>query len=102
MPRSSLPTNGQNNAHDKFSGETMRETILARSAKPKHGYHAGCVIQCSQVCLLQGWQVPLLGLRLWPARASLLPRSSPLGKRPRTAEEAVAAVRGAPSGHGIC
>jgi len=42
-------TYGQCASHDKFSGETMRETILARGGKPKHGCHAGCVIQCSQV-----------------------------------------------------
>ncbi|HTP27227.1 MAG TPA: aldehyde ferredoxin oxidoreductase N-terminal domain-containing protein, partial [Anaeromyxobacteraceae bacterium] len=50
-----LPTKnfmyGQCDEHDKFSGETMRETILARNGKPKHGCHAGCVIQCSQVYL---------------------------------------------------
>jgi aldehyde:ferredoxin oxidoreductase len=27
----------------------MRETIIARGGKPKHGCHAGCIIQCSQV-----------------------------------------------------
>ena len=42
-------TQGQFVAHDKISGETMRETIIARGGKPKHGCHAGCIIQCSQV-----------------------------------------------------
>ncbi len=42
-------TQGQFAAHDKFSGETIRDTILARGGKPKHGCTAGCVIQCSQV-----------------------------------------------------
>ena len=42
-------TQGQFAAHDKISGETMRETIIARGGKPKHGCHAGCIIQCSQV-----------------------------------------------------
>jgi aldehyde:ferredoxin oxidoreductase len=42
-------TSGQFAAHDKISGETMRDTILARGGKPKHGCHAGCIIQCSQV-----------------------------------------------------
>ncbi len=48
-----LPTRnfrfGQYEGHDKISGETMHETIVARGGKPKHGCHAGCVIQCSQV-----------------------------------------------------
>ena len=42
-------TQGQFVGHDKISGETMRETIIARGGKPKHGCHAGCIIQCSQV-----------------------------------------------------
>lgn len=42
-------TSGQFDGHDKISGETMRETILARGGKPKHGCHPGCIIQCSQV-----------------------------------------------------
>ncbi len=42
-------TSGQYAAHDKISGETMRDTIVARGGKPKHGCHAGCIIQCSQV-----------------------------------------------------
>lgn len=44
-------TSGQCEHHDKISGETMHETIVARGGKPKHGCHAGCVIQCSQVYL---------------------------------------------------
>ncbi|ABQ26600.1 aldehyde ferredoxin oxidoreductase family protein [Geotalea uraniireducens] len=48
-----LPTRnftvGQFEAHDKISGETMHDTIVARGGKPKHGCHAGCIIQCSQV-----------------------------------------------------
>jgi len=42
-------TAGQFEGHDKISGETMHETITARGGKPKHGCHAGCIIQCSQV-----------------------------------------------------
>ena len=48
-----LPTknfsSGQFKAHDNISGETLRDTIIARGGKPKHGCHAGCIIQCSQV-----------------------------------------------------
>lgn len=48
-----LPTRnfsvGQFEGHDKISGETMHDTIVARGGKPKHGCHAGCIIQCSQV-----------------------------------------------------
>jgi aldehyde:ferredoxin oxidoreductase len=48
-----LPTKnfryGQFEAHDKISGETMHDTIVARGGRPKHGCHAGCIIQCSQV-----------------------------------------------------
>lgn len=47
-----LPTKnfryGQFEGHDKISGETMREIIVKRGGKPKHGCHAGCIIQCSQ------------------------------------------------------
>ena len=47
-----LPTRnfrtGQFAGHDKISGETMRDTIIKRGGKPKHGCHAGCIIQCSQ------------------------------------------------------
>jgi aldehyde:ferredoxin oxidoreductase len=42
-------TSGRFAAHDKISGETMHDTIVARGGKPKHGCHAGCIIQCSQV-----------------------------------------------------
>ncbi|MBJ6800738.1 aldehyde ferredoxin oxidoreductase family protein [Geomonas propionica] len=42
-------TTGQFEAHDKISGETMHDTIVERGGKPKHGCHAGCIIQCSQV-----------------------------------------------------
>ena len=42
-------TAGRFAAHDKISGETMHDTIVARGGKPKHGCHAGCIIQCSQV-----------------------------------------------------
>jgi len=48
-----LPTRnfktGQFDGADKISGETMNETITARGGKVKHGCHAGCIIQCSQV-----------------------------------------------------
>jgi len=42
-------THGQFAAHEKICGETMHDTIVARGGKPKHGCHAGCIIQCSQV-----------------------------------------------------
>ena len=42
-------TAGQFDAHEKISGETMHDTIVARGGKPKHGCHPGCVMQCSQV-----------------------------------------------------
>lgn len=42
-------TYGQYEFHDKISGEFMHDTIVARGGKPKHGCHAGCLIQCSQV-----------------------------------------------------
>jgi aldehyde:ferredoxin oxidoreductase len=42
-------TSGQFDGHEKISGETMHDRIVARGGKPKHGCHAGCVIQCSQV-----------------------------------------------------
>ncbi|UFS72613.1 aldehyde ferredoxin oxidoreductase [Geomonas sp. RF6] len=41
-------TQGQCAHHDKISGETMYDTIVARGGKHKHGCHAGCIIQCSQ------------------------------------------------------
>lgn len=42
-------TYGQFEAHDNISGETMHDTIVERGGKTKHGCHAGCIIQCSQV-----------------------------------------------------
>lgn len=42
-------TAGQFDGHEKISGETMHDTIVARGGKPKHGCHPGCVMQCSQV-----------------------------------------------------
>ncbi|HEY6007509.1 MAG TPA: aldehyde ferredoxin oxidoreductase C-terminal domain-containing protein [Geobacteraceae bacterium] len=42
-------TYGRFDAHETISGETMHDTIVARGGKPKHGCHAGCIIQCSQV-----------------------------------------------------
>jgi aldehyde:ferredoxin oxidoreductase len=42
-------TTGQYEDHDKISGETMHDTIKERGGKVKHGCHAGCIIQCSQV-----------------------------------------------------
>lgn len=42
-------TQGQCATHEKFSGETIHDTIVERKGKPKHGCHAGCIIQCSQV-----------------------------------------------------
>lgn len=48
-----LPTHnftyGRYEGHEKISGETMRETIIARGGKPRHGCQPGCIIQCSQV-----------------------------------------------------
>jgi aldehyde:ferredoxin oxidoreductase len=42
-------TSGRYDDHEMISGETMHATIVARGGKPRHGCHAGCVIQCSQV-----------------------------------------------------
>lgn len=42
-------TYGQYEAHDKISGETMHDVIVERGGKTKHGCHAGCIMQCSQV-----------------------------------------------------
>jgi aldehyde:ferredoxin oxidoreductase len=42
-------TEGQFEGHEKISGETMHDTILARGGKIKHNCHPGCVIQCSQI-----------------------------------------------------
>ena len=48
-----LPTRnfrtGQFDQHEMISGEKMAELIEARGGKLKHGCHAGCVMQCSQV-----------------------------------------------------
>jgi aldehyde:ferredoxin oxidoreductase len=48
-----LPTknfrSGQFDQHEMISGEKMAEMIKARGGKTKHGCHAGCVMQCSQV-----------------------------------------------------
>ncbi len=42
-------TSGQFDGHENISGETMHDLIVERGGKPKHGCHAGCVIQCSQI-----------------------------------------------------
>jgi aldehyde:ferredoxin oxidoreductase len=42
-------TYGQYKFNDKISGEFMHDTIVERGGNPKHGCHAGCLIQCSQV-----------------------------------------------------
>jgi aldehyde:ferredoxin oxidoreductase len=48
-----LPTRnfktGRFDGADKISGETMHDTIASRGGKTRHGCHAGCIIQCSQV-----------------------------------------------------
>ena len=48
-----LPTKnfrfGQYDKHELVSGEKMAEMIKTRGGKTKHGCHAGCVMQCSQV-----------------------------------------------------
>ncbi len=48
-----LPTKnfryGQFEGHEMISGEKMAEMIKARGGKTRHGCHAGCVMQCSQV-----------------------------------------------------
>ncbi|MBN2808087.1 MAG: aldehyde ferredoxin oxidoreductase [Deltaproteobacteria bacterium] len=48
-----LPTrnfrSGQFDRHEMISGEKMAEMIAARGGKNRHGCHAGCVMQCSQV-----------------------------------------------------
>ena len=48
-----LPTKnfrtGQFDQHEMISGEKMSEMIEARGGKVKHGCHAGCIMQCSQV-----------------------------------------------------
>jgi len=40
---------GQFEKHELISGEHMSELMKSRGGKPKHGCHAGCVMQCSQV-----------------------------------------------------
>lgn len=42
-------TSGQSANHDKFSGETMYDNIVARGGEPSHGCSVGCQIQCSQI-----------------------------------------------------
>lgn len=42
-------TYGSFEGADKISGETMHDVISARGGKTRHGCHAGCIIQCSQV-----------------------------------------------------
>ncbi len=48
-----LPTHnfrsGHFEDHEMISGEKMAEMISERGGKVKHGCHAGCVMQCSQV-----------------------------------------------------
>ncbi|MCK5680555.1 aldehyde ferredoxin oxidoreductase [bacterium] len=48
-----LPTknfrSGHYDKHEMISGEKMSEMIAERGGKVKHGCHAGCVMQCSQV-----------------------------------------------------
>jgi aldehyde:ferredoxin oxidoreductase len=41
-------SNGRFEGVEALSGETMRETTLARGGNVKHGCHSGCVIQCSR------------------------------------------------------
>jgi aldehyde:ferredoxin oxidoreductase len=41
-------TDGRFEGHDKVSGETMYETIVARGANPTHPCSPGCIIRCSQ------------------------------------------------------
>ncbi|HIE29366.1 TPA: aldehyde ferredoxin oxidoreductase [Candidatus Poribacteria bacterium] len=40
---------GQFEGTDKISGETLRDTIIARGGSPKHACHPGCIIQCSGI-----------------------------------------------------
>jgi aldehyde:ferredoxin oxidoreductase len=54
--------NGQYPNHEKVSGETMRETILARGGEPSHGCAPGCAIQCSQVYVDEDKQFVTSGL----------------------------------------
>lgn len=48
LPTKNFST-GQFEGHEQISGETMHDLIVERGGKPKHGCHAGCVIQCSQI-----------------------------------------------------
>jgi aldehyde:ferredoxin oxidoreductase len=47
-----LPTRnfkyGQFEAHESISGETLRETMIARGRKTRRGCHSGCIVQCSK------------------------------------------------------
>ena len=42
-------SDGQFEGVDKISGETLRDTIIARGGSPKHACHPGCIIQCSGI-----------------------------------------------------
>jgi len=42
-------TKGSFEGHDKISGETMHDTIVARGGAPTHPCHPGCIIRCSQI-----------------------------------------------------
>jgi aldehyde:ferredoxin oxidoreductase len=42
-------TSGQYADHDKISGETIHDTIVARHGEPTHNCQLGCKIQCSQI-----------------------------------------------------
>ena len=42
-------TQGTFEGHDKISGETMHDTIVARGGAPTHPCHPGCIIRCSQI-----------------------------------------------------
>jgi len=44
-------TSGTFKGVDSISGETERETIVARGGNPKHPCHPGCVIACSSIYL---------------------------------------------------
>ena len=40
---------GQFEGTEAISGETQRDTIIARGGLPKHACHKGCTIQCSRI-----------------------------------------------------
>lgn len=42
-------TRGSFEGHDRISGETMHDTIVARKGSPTHPCHPGCIIRCSQI-----------------------------------------------------